>query len=87
MSVPYAWAVSHAPSASDTAEPAAEPSPRPSRPLVERVGLLMIAVVLAGLFGAVGVASWVNGEPFLAAMGIIGAVMTLWAGSQTLRPG
>ena len=54
------------------------------RPLLERLGLAGIAVVLAVLFGGVAVASWIGGEPFLAVMAGIGALMTAWAGAVTL---
>jgi hypothetical protein len=54
------------------------------RPLLERIGLAGIAVVLAILFGGVAVASWIGGEPFLAVMAGIGALMTAWAGAITL---
>jgi hypothetical protein len=40
--------------------------------------------VLAVLFGGVAVASWIGGEPFLAIMAGIGALMTAWAGAITL---
>ena len=56
----------------------------PPRPLVERIGLAAIAVVLALLFGTVAVAAWYGGEIFLAAMGGIGCLMTLWVGALTL---
>ena len=65
----------------------AGPSPREPRPLIERVGLAAIAVVLAALFGGVAAASWVGGELFLAAMGAIGCLMTLWVGLLTLFRG
>ena len=39
------------------------------------------------LFGAVAVASWFGGEVFLAAMGAIGCLMTLWVGVLTLVRG
>jgi hypothetical protein len=58
-----------------------EPS---GRPLVERLGLLAIALVLAALFAVVAVAAYSGGEPFLAVMGAIGALMTLWVGGLTL---
>jgi hypothetical protein len=61
--------------------------PREPRPLVERIGLAAIALVLATLFGAVAVASWAGGEVFLAAMGAIGCLMTLWVGALTLIRG
>jgi hypothetical protein len=57
---------------------------REPRPLIERIGLAAIAAVLATLFGAVAVASWVGGELFLAVMGGIGCLMTLWVGLLTL---
>ena len=54
------------------------------RPLIERIGLAAIALVLAALFGAVAGAAWLGGEIFLAAMGAIGCLMTLWVGALTL---
>ncbi len=57
------------------------------RPLVERVGLALIALLLAVLFAGVGVAAWLGGEPFLAAMGAAGCLMTAWAGGTTLLRG
>ena len=45
------------------------PSRPRGRPLIERIGLAGIALVLAALFGAVAVAAFVGGEPFLAVMG------------------
>jgi len=59
----------------------------PSRPLLERLGLMAVAIVLAGLFGTVAAAAWVGSEPFLAAKGSIGCVMTLWVGGLTLIRG
>ena len=59
----------------------------PRRPLVERIGLAAIALVLAGLFGFVAVAAFSGGEPFLAVMGAVGCLMTLWVGTQTLLRG
>ncbi|HVL54651.1 MAG TPA: hypothetical protein VM344_10390 [Vitreimonas sp.] len=55
--------------------------------MIERIGLAAIAVVLGTLFGGVAVAAWVNGEPFLAVMGAIGCLMTLWVGMLTLVRG
>ncbi len=61
---------------------------RPARrPLIERIGLAGIAIVLAGLFGFVAVAAFGGGEPFLAAMGAVGCLMTLWVGALTLFRG
>lgn len=61
--------------------------PREPRPLIERIGLAAVALVLAALFGGVAAASWVGGEPFLAAMGAIGCAMTVWVGALTLLRG
>ncbi|HEU0236324.1 MAG TPA: hypothetical protein VFR14_07790 [Candidatus Limnocylindrales bacterium] len=69
------------------------PGPGPSagggrpRPLVERVGMAAIAAFLAVLFGGVAAAAWLGGEVFLAAMGAIGCLMTLWVGALTLLRG
>jgi hypothetical protein len=57
------------------------------RPLIERLGLAAIALVLAMMFGGVAVASWFGGELFLAIMGGIGCLMTLWVGAVTLFRG
>ncbi len=61
--------------------------PREPRPMIERLGLACLAIVLALMFGGVGAASWVGGEPFLAAMGAIGSLMSLWVGALTLFRG
>ncbi len=58
--------------------------PREPRPVIERVGLAAIAAVLAVLFGGVAAASWIGGELFLAVMGAVGCVMTVWVGIITL---
>jgi hypothetical protein len=63
-------------------EPVREP-----RPLLERIGMAAIALVMAGLFGAVAAAAWISGELFLATMGAIGSFMTLWVGAITLVRG
>jgi hypothetical protein len=60
---------------------------RGRRPLIERIGLAVVALVLAALFGGVAAAAWSGGELFLAAMGGIGCLMTLWVGSLTLFRG
>jgi len=44
-------------------------------------------MVLAALFGAVALVSWSGGEVFLAAMGAVGCLMTLWVGGLTLFRG
>ena len=63
------------------------PAPREPRPMIERLGLAAIALVLAALFGGVAAASWVGGELFLAIMGGIGCLMTIWVGFLTLLRG
>ena len=80
---------------SDDGEPSApveaprEPveAPREPRPLIERIGMAAVALVLAILFGGVAAASWVGGELFLAVMGGVGCLMTLWVGALTLIRG
>ncbi len=62
----------------------AEPPQDPPRPLVERLGLGLIALVVAALFGAMSAAAWVGGEAFLAIMAGIGLLMTLWAAATTV---
>ncbi len=57
------------------------------RPLIERIGLAAIAAVLALMFCGVGYAAWLGGEPFLAVIGGISSVMTLWVGAITLLRG
>jgi hypothetical protein len=61
--------------------------PREPRPMIERIGLALVAAVLGAMFGGVAVAAWFGGEGFLAAMGAVGAVMTLWVGLLTLVRG
>ncbi len=64
------------------------PGPEPrGRPLIERVGLAIIAAAMAVMFGAVAALSWVGGEPFLAVMGAIGCLMTVWVGVLTVIRG
>jgi hypothetical protein len=67
--------------------PPVPPGPHARRPLVERVGMAGIAAVLATLFVGVAAASFASGEPFLAFMAVIGAVMTALVGIQTLVRG
>jgi hypothetical protein len=66
--------------------PAPDGDRRP-RPVIERIGLAGVAIVLGALFGGVAVAAWTGGEPFLAVMGAIGCLMTLWVGGLTLFRG
>ena len=60
---------------------------RTPRPWIERIGMAGIALVLAALFGAVAAAAWSGGELFLAVMGGIGCLMTLWVGALTIVRG
>lgn len=69
-----------------TDEPGASGPPE-HRPLIERVGLAMVAAILAALFGGVALAAWFGGELFLAIMGGIGCLMTAWVGAITLFRG
>ena len=57
------------------------------RPLVERLGLAVIALVLGALFGVVAVAAFIGGEPFLGVMSAIGCLMVVWVGGLTLIRG
>jgi len=57
------------------------------RPLIERIGLGVIAVIVALLFAALGVTALVGNELFLGVMGLIGALMTVWAAFGSLRRG
>ncbi len=60
---------------------------RKPRPLLERLGMALVALVLAALFAAVAVAAYSGGEAFLAVMGALGCLMTLWVGGLTLFRG
>ena len=66
--------------------PGDEPPPGP-RPLIERLGLALVAVLFGALFAGVAVAAWAGGELFLAAMGAIGCLMTLWVAALTVVRG
>ena len=55
--------------------------------MLERLGMAAIAGVVALLFGGIAYASWIGGEPFLGLMAAAGAVMTIWAGANTLVRG
>ncbi len=63
------------------------PQVRPPRRRIERLGLAAVGLAMAVLFGAVAVAAWAGGEVFLAAMGGIGCLMTLWVGLLTVARG
>ena len=72
--------------------PGGAPDSRPDepgtpRPLIERIGLALVALLFGTLFGGVAVAAWSGGEVFLAAMGAIGCLMTLWVGVLTMVRG
>ena len=62
------------------------PDLRP-RPMIERIGLGLIALVLAAMFALVSIASFIGGEPFLGVMGAIGCLMIVWVGGLTLFRG
>ena len=62
------------------------PGARP-RPKVERFGMAVIALLMALMFAGVSVASFASGEAFLGVMGVIGALMVLWAGGSTVLRG
>ena len=55
------------------------------RPLIERLGLGLIALVIAVVFGGLAVAAFASGEVFLGVMAGIGALMTVWAAASTVR--
>jgi hypothetical protein len=61
--------------------------PARRRPLIERLGLAVIAVVFGALFAFVGVAAFLGGQPFLGVMGLIGCLMVIWVGGITLFRG
>ena len=56
-----------------------------SRPLVERLLLMLVAFAMAFGFFFMGAASWASGEPALGIFGLLGGLMTLWVGGLTLR--
>jgi hypothetical protein len=65
----------------------AAPAPARKRPLIERLGMAVIALVLGALFAVVAAAAFIGGEPFLGVMGAIGCLMVLWVGGLTLFRG
>jgi len=84
------------PEAGDPAAPAPEPGtaeappagePGSGRPFVERFGMAAIALLMAGLFGIVAITAFSGGELFLAAMGAVGCLVTIWVGAVTLVRG
>jgi hypothetical protein len=70
------------PASADPVTPPAEP-----RPVIERVGLAVIALVVTTMFAALALAALGGGEVFLGVMAGIGAAMTVWAAASTLRRG
>jgi hypothetical protein len=60
---------------------------RERRTALERIGMAVVAVIMAALFAAVAVAAFIGGEYFLAAMGLVGCMMTLVVGGITLLRG
>jgi len=54
------------------------------RPLLERLGLAVIAAALAALFVGLAALFFAGGEPFLGIMALIGALMTAWVGLVTV---
>lgn len=67
-------------------EPSTGPRTEP-RPWLERIGLAGIALVMGALFILVAIAAALGGEWILAAMGAVGAFMTLGVGLATLIRG
>jgi len=55
--------------------------------MLERLGMGLIAAVLAALFAVVAIAAFGFGEPFLGVMAAIGCLMVLWVGGMTLFRG
>jgi hypothetical protein len=74
--------VSDAAPAPDEEAEAAQP-----RTPLERLALAGIALVVAAVFGGMGLAAFAGGEVFLGMMGAIGALMTVWAAASNLRRG
>lgn len=67
--------------------PGAAGDDQSARSVLERLALAGIALVVALLFGGIGVAAFAGGEVFLGVMGGIGALMTMWAAASNLRRG
>lgn len=71
----------------EPAEPLESTPPGERRPMIERIGLALIALTIGAMFGGVGYAAWLGGELFLAVIGGISCVMTWWVGVLTLLRG
>jgi hypothetical protein len=69
------------------AAPHADAAPAEPRPLIERLGLGVIALVVTAMFAAIAFAALGGGELFLGVMAGTGALMTVWAAVGTLRRG
>jgi hypothetical protein len=65
----------------------ATPAEVEARPLIERIGLGLIAIIVVAVFTAIAWAALAGGEIFLGVMAGIGALMTLWAAVTSLRRG
>jgi hypothetical protein len=76
----------HDPDPATVTDPATGPDRRP-RPVVERLGMAVIAAVMAGLFAVVALAAFAGGEPFLWIMGACGCLMVLWVGGISVLRG
>lgn len=73
---------------SDPAPPQGGPETPPRRrPLIERLGIIVVALAMAGMFALLAAAAWFGGEGFLAIMAGLGALMTGWAGIGGARRG
>ena len=73
-------------------EPAAQPPAAPGgppekRPWIERLGLAIVALVMAALFAIVAVAAGAGGEWILASMSAVGALMTIAVAAVTVIRG
>ena len=62
-------------------------TPREPRPWIERIGMALVALVMAALFSVVAVAAGAGGEWILAAMSAAGALMTIAVAAVTVVRG
>jgi len=62
-------------------------TPREPRPWIERIGMALVALVMAALFSVVAVAASAGGEWILAAMSAAGALMTIAVAAVTVVRG
>jgi len=75
------------PTAATSVADAGEEAGAGRRSRLERLGLALVALAMAVIFGLLAVAAWVGGEVFLAVMAGSGALMTVWAAGSNLRRG